>query len=84
MDNVVDEILNRYEVIVAEKLAMQNENFNHISKEKALSTQLEELSRTVTILTKTLKSHNDFLDEMELREDYEKFKDKWIAEQEEK
>ena len=84
MDNVVEEILNRYEVIVAEKLAMQNENFNHISKEKALSAQLEELSRTVTILTKTLKSHNDFLDEMDLREDYEKFKDKWIAEQEEK
>lgn len=84
MGNVVEELLNRYEVIVAEKLAMQNENFNHISKEKALSAQLEELSRTVTILTNTLKSHNDFLDEMDLREDYEKFKDKWIAEQEEK
>ena len=81
MDNIVEEFLDRYEIIVAEKIAMQGENLNHISKEKALSLQIEELSRTVTVLQKTLKCHNDFLDSGELREDFEKFKDKWIEEE---
>lgn len=81
MDNIVQEFLDRYEIIVAEKIAMQGENLNHISKEKALSLQIEELSRTVTVLQKTLKCHNDFLDNGELREDFEKFKDKWIEEE---
>ena len=81
MENVVEELLDRYEIIVAEKIAMQGENLNHISKEKALSLQIEELSRTVTVLQKTLKCHNDFLDSGELREDFEKFKDKWIEEE---
>ena len=81
MDNIVQEFLDRYEIIVAEKIAMQGENLNHISKEKALSLQIEELSRTVTVLQKTLKCHNDFLDSGELREDFEKFKDKWIEEE---
>lgn len=81
MDNIVAEFLDRYEIIVAEKIAMQGENLNHISKEKALSLQIEELSRTVTVLQKTLKCHNDFLDSGELREDFEKFKDKWIEEE---
>lgn len=81
MDNIVTEFLDRYEIIVAEKIAMQGENLNHISKEKALSLQIEELSRTVTVLQKTLKCHNDFLDSGELREDFEKFKDKWIEEE---
>lgn len=81
MDNIVAEFLDRYEIIVAEKIAMQGENLNHISKEKALSLQIEELSRTVTVLQKTLKCHNDFLDNGELREDFEKFKDKWIEEE---
>lgn len=81
---VVEEILNRYEIIVAEKIAMQNESYRHIDKEVALTNQLEELSRTITILRKTLKCHDDFLDDGDLRADYEKFKDKWIAEQEEK
>lgn len=81
MDNIVAEFLDRYEIIVAEKIAMQGENLNHISKEKALSLQIEELSRTVSVLQKTLKCHNDFLDNGELREDFEKFKDKWIEEE---
>ncbi len=81
MDNIVAEFLDRYEIIVAEKIAMQGENLNHISKEKALSLQIEELSRTVTVLQKTLKCHNDFLDNGELREDFEKFKDKWLEEE---
>ena len=81
MASVVEELLDRYEIIVAEKIAMQGENLNDISKEKALSLQIEELSRTVTVLQKTLKCHNDFLDNGELREDFEKFKDKWIEEE---
>ena len=87
---VVGEILNRYEIIVTEKIAMQNERNNHIDKEISLTKQVEEiskalsdLSRTITILKKTLKCHNDFIDAGDLREDFEKYKDKWIEEQEE-
>lgn len=81
--SIVEEFLNRYEIIVAEKIAIQNDKDYLMNKETALAKQLEELSRTVTVLRKTLKCHNDFLDSGELREDYEKFKDKWIEEQEE-
>ena len=78
MDSVAEELLNRYEIIVADKIAIQNENLNHISKEKALTIQLEDLSRTVTILKKTIECHEDFLCEMDLRNDYETFKNKWL------
>ena len=51
-------------------------------KNNEQAKEIEELSRTISILQKTLKCHNDFLDNGELREDYEKFQDKWTSEQE--
>lgn len=76
--DVVEELLNRYEIIVAEKVAMQNEKNRHLSKAEALTKQLEELSREVTILKRTIECHDLFLCENELKEDYEKFKDRWL------
>ena len=76
--DVVEELLNRYEIIVAEKIAMQYDKNRHISKEEALTKQLEELSREVTILKRTIECHDLFLCENELKEDYEKFKDRWL------
>ena len=78
MDNVVEELLNRYEIMVEEKIAMQFEKNRHISKEEALVRQLEELSREVTILKRTIECHDLFICENELKDDYEKFKDKWL------
>lgn len=78
MDKVVEELLNRYEIMVEEKIAMQFEKNRHISKEEALVRQLEELSREVTILKRTIECHDSFLCENELKDDYEKFKDKWL------
>lgn len=49
-----------------------------------LTRTLEEKDRHNTILAKTTRCFNDFIDNSDLRCDYERFKDKWLAQEESK
>lgn len=49
-----------------------------------LSRELEEKSRCVNVLAKTTRCYADFIENQEIRCDYETFKDKWLAQEEEK
>ena len=93
MEDLLKELLEHYnEMIIAlvEKVQDAEDREMRYCTEKAdlrrkndeQAKKLEELSRTITILRKTLKCHNDFIDNGDLREDYEKFQDKWIDTQE--
>lgn len=72
------ELLDRYEKLIIERDSDNSDLNNLMSKNRALTTQLEELSRTVTILRKTMQCLNDFIDNSDLLTDYERFKDKWL------
>jgi hypothetical protein len=89
---------NEMVIAMAEKVQDAQDNEDRAYKEKyeyktkyeetkqknaEQAKKIEDLSRTISILQRTLKCHNDFLDNGELREDYEKFQDKWLSEQEE-
>ena len=47
-----------------------------------LTRAVEEKQRYNDILSKTTRCFNDFIDSSDLRCDYEKFKDKWLAQEE--
>ena len=94
MDELLKELLEHYNdmiVLMAEKIEDAEAHADYFMKEKnkfrekndAQAKEIEELSRTISVLRDTLKCHNDFLDNGELREDYEKFQDKWLANKEE-
>lgn len=80
MDSIVDEVLDRYEIAIAEKLALKSEVSDLKFKISALTRQIEELSRTTTVLRNSNQCLYDFIDSMEMSEDFEKFKDNWIGE----
>lgn len=93
MDDLLKDLLEHYnEMIIemAEKIQDSYDREDRYIKEKndlrnkntEQAKEIEDLSRTISVLQKTLKCHNDFLDNGELREDYEKFQDKWTSEQE--
>ena len=78
MSDVTEEILNRYEILIGDREALRQENKRLYFKNDCIAKQLDELSHTITVLKRTIECHDDFIDSSELREDYEKFKDKWL------
>jgi Mg2+ and Co2+ transporter CorA len=95
MDDLLKDLLEHYnEMIIemAEKVQDAQDNEDRAYKEKCeyrtknaeQAKKIEELSRTVSILQRTLKCHNDFIDEKELRKEYEEHQDKWIEQEEQK
>lgn len=95
MDDLLKDLLEHYnEMIIemAEKVQDSYEREDRYIKEKNelrikvnnLTKEIEELSRTVSVLQRTLKCHNDFIDEKELRKEYEEHQDKWIEQEEQK
>lgn len=95
MDDLLKDLLEHYnEMIIemAEKVQDSYEREDRYIKEKNelrikinnLTKEIEELSRTVSVLQRTLKCHNDFIDEKELRKEYEEHQDEWIEQEEQK
>lgn len=95
MDDLLKEVLEHYnEMIIemAEKVQDCYDRENRYFKDKndlrqkndEQAKKIEELSRTVSILQRTLKCHNDFIDDKELRKEYEEHQDKWIEQEEQK
>lgn len=93
MEELLKDLLEHYNemiIIMAEKIQDAEAQTDYFMKEKnkfrekndAQVKEIEELSRTISVLKDTLKCHNDFLDGGELREDYDKFQDKWLSEKE--
>ncbi|MBP5422771.1 MAG: hypothetical protein J6Y78_10060 [Paludibacteraceae bacterium] len=93
MAELLKEIMEHYNdmiVAMAEKVEDAEDNEQYYIKQNRenrakiedLTKEIGDLSRTISVLKDTLKCHNDFLDNGELREDYDKFQDKWLSEKE--
>lgn len=89
MEDLLKELLEHYnEMIIemAERVQDCCDREDRYFREKSdlrqkndeQAKKIEELSRTVTVLQRTLKCHNDYLDDKGVRNDYETFQDKWI------
>lgn len=72
-----EKFIERYEELVVKNNYLKDKVVN-------LTRELEDKSRSVSILSKTTKCFNDFVDNEEIRVEYETFKDKWLAQEEEK
>lgn len=95
MDDLLKDLLEHYnEMIIemAEKVQDSYDREDRYIKEKNelrikvnnLTKEIEELSRTVSVLQRTLKCHNDYLDDKGVRNDYETFQNKWVETEEQK
>lgn len=78
MDDVFEGLLDRYEIITIDRAELRKEREYYRDKYTTLTKELEELSRTVSVLKKTLTCHEDYLKETELYNDFDRFKDKWL------
>lgn len=78
MDDLFEGLLDRYEIITIERAELRKEKEYYRDKYNTLSKELEELSRTVSVLKKTIVCHEDYLKETELYNDFDRFKDKWL------
>lgn len=78
MDDLFEGLLDRYEIITIERAELQKEKEYYRDKYNTLSKELEELSRTISVLKKTIVCHEDYLKETELFNDFDRFKDKWL------
>jgi len=72
-----EKFIERYEELVVKNNYLKDKVVN-------LTRELEDKSRSVSILSKTTKCFNDFVDNEEIRVEYETFKDKWLAQEEQK
>ena len=72
-----EKFIERYEELVVKNNYLKDKIVN-------LTRELEDKSRSVSILSKTTKCFNDFVDNEEIRVEYEAFKDKWLAQEENK
>lgn len=72
-----EKFIERYEELVVKNNYLKDKVVN-------LTRELEDKSRSVSILSKTTKCFNDFVDNEEIRVEYETFKDKWLAQEENK
>lgn len=72
-----EKFLERYEKLSVDLQFYKDKVYN-------LTNELQEKSRAVEVLAKTTRCYNDFIDNQELRCDYESFKDKWLAKEESK
>ena len=76
LDKVYDEkVLEAYSQLVIFLVGKLNAERD---KCKKLSDEMAELSRTITVLRKSLECHEEFLGEIEAEEDFLKFKDRFI------
>ena len=78
---ILEQFLRRYE-----KLAIDNEQnrkeAEFLAKEyRRITDQVLELDRTIAVLKKTIRCHQDFEYKHELTNDFEKFKDEWLGEE---
>lgn len=72
-----EKFIERYEELVVKNNYLKDKVVN-------LTRELEDKSRSVSILSNTTKCFNDFVDNEEIRVEYEAFKDKWLAQEEQK
>ena len=72
-----EKFIERYEELVVKNNYLKDKVVN-------LTRELEEKSRSVTVLSRTTKCFNDFIDNEEIRVEYDTFKDKWLAQEENK
>ena len=85
MEEPMKVVLDSLEKNIKDKLYYKSEAETYIEKYSKVSKELEDLSRTVTILKKTVKSFNDFVDEKKLRGDYQEyFENVWLERKENK
>lgn len=77
--------LERYEELVKERDDSKRESKElFINYEKA-KDKIKDLQKTVDVLTRTCKAHNDFFDDADLRKDFQDYFDNiWIKREENK
>lgn len=95
MEDLLKDLLEHYNEMIIEMAEKVQDSYyreDRYIKEKNelrikvnnLTKEIEELSRTVSVLQRTLKCHNDYLDDKGVRNDYETFQNKWVETEENK